>query len=80
MLDTLKKAWELVAGDTSDELVELWATDEDAFADHFGATYQTFVERVDTISRADHELYEKTFKVNPEAAVTWVFFLTGPVT
>ena len=80
MLDVLKKAWELVTGETGDEPVEPWATDEDAFADHFGATYDNFVARVDLLNRSDHELYEKTFRVNPEAAVTWIFFLTGPVT
>lgn len=74
LLEMLQKAWRLVG---NDDVAEPWATDEDAFEDHFGFEYEAFAEAVGSLDRAQHDLYEKTIDVNPEAAVTWVVFIAG---
>ena len=72
-LDSLRKAWRFFGGDHVDEA---WATDEVAFEEHFGASYEAFEEKVASLDQAHATLYERTLEVNPEAAITWVFFVT----
>lgn len=76
LLDALRSAWDFVSGDKT-EVLEDWAEDEGAFEDHFGISYESFNEKLHTLDRARFDLYEKTLKVNPEAAVIWVFHLDG---
>jgi hypothetical protein len=73
-LDSLKKAWRFFGGGGVNEP---WATDEAAFEEHFGTSYEDFEERVASLDQAHTQLYEKTLEVNPEAAVVWVYFLTS---
>lgn len=74
LLDALRSAWDFVAGNETD-VVEDWAEDEAAFEEHFQVTYADFDEKLHMLDRSQFELYEKTLKINPEAAVVWVFFL-----
>ena len=73
LLDILKRGWEIFGH--GDIPTELWATDEGEFENHFGRSYEEFVERLSGLDRSHTEMYEKTMQVNPEAAVAWVFFL-----
>lgn len=72
-LDGLRRAWSFFGGGPVDEA---WATDEIAFEEHFGQSYDEFEARVASLDQAHTALYEKTLEVNPEAAITWVFFIT----
>jgi hypothetical protein len=74
LLEALRSAWDLVAGNKT-EVLEAWAEDELVFEEHFGVPYEEFDEKLHMLDRGQFELYEKTLKINPEAAVTWVFFL-----
>ena len=76
LLEALRSAWDMVSGNKTDVL-EAWAEDEHAFEEHFGVPYVEFDERLKMLDRAQFELYEKTLKVNPEAAVGWIFFVTS---
>jgi hypothetical protein len=73
-LDSLRAAWKFFGGSHVDEP---WATDEAAFEEHFGASYEDFEARVASLDQAHTQLYERTLEVNPEAAITWVFFTTS---
>lgn len=73
-LSGLRNAWKFFGGGTVDEA---WATDEVAFEEHFGASYESFEERVAALDQGNAQLYEQTLEVNPEAAITWVFFITS---
>jgi len=73
ILDALRGALRYLRG----EEVEPWATSEEAFEDHFGASYHDFAERLANLDQAHSQLYEKTKNVNPEAAVAWIFFVTS---
>lgn len=78
ILDSFRTALDLLSDDGLEvEAIPAWAEDEHAFFEHFGQTYSTFTELVDHLDQAHSELYAKTLEVNPEAAVTWVFFLSG---
>jgi hypothetical protein len=74
ILEALRVAWHLVSGG---EVDEPWANDEQAFEEHFGRSYEEFERLIGALDQANSQLYEKTLEVNPEAAVTWVFFLAG---
>lgn len=56
--------------------VEPWAESDEQFYEHFNVTFEEFEERLHSLDQAHLELYEKTFKVNPEAAVTWIFWIS----
>lgn len=75
-LDSLRKALKFFGGG-SGHVKEAWASDEAAFEDHFHASYGDFQDRLSMLDSANTQLYEKTLEVNPEAAVTWVFFVTS---
>lgn len=75
LLEMLSKAWRLVG--SNDEHAEPWANDEEAFENHFGVDYEGFAEAVRQLDRAQHDLYEKTLEVNPEAAVAWIVFISS---
>lgn len=74
LLEALRSAWDLVSGNKT-EVIESWAENEESFEEHFGISYSEFDERLKMLDRSQFDLYEKTLKVNPEAAVTWIFFL-----
>lgn len=76
MLNMLKGAWNLFAG-AGGRHEEPWATDEEAFGDHFGINYSDYADMVAGLDQAHVELYEKTMEINPEAAVAWVVFIAG---
>lgn len=73
-LDSLRAAWKFFGGN---QVNELWATNEDAFEEHFSASYEEFETRLASLDQGRAQLYEKTLEVNPEAAITWVFFTTS---
>jgi hypothetical protein len=75
-LDSLRKALKFFGGG-SGHVQEAWARDEAAFENHFHASYADFQERLSMLDTAHTQLYEKTLEVNPEAAITWVFFVTS---
>lgn len=56
--------------------VEPWAESDENFYEHFNVSFDEFEERLHSLDQAHLALYEKTFKVNPEAAVTWVFWIS----
>lgn len=74
MLNLLRGAWDLFSGKEHSD--EPWATDEEAFSNHFGVDYDDYADMVDGLDRAHSQLYEDTMKINPEAAVTWVVFIS----
>ena len=74
ILDALKAAWSLIKGGGVDEP---WAGDEQAFEEHFGRTYEEFEQLLSELDQGNSQLYEKTLEINPEAAVVWVFFISG---
>lgn len=51
---------------------EPWATDEESFARHFGATYEDFRAVLGFLDEEQATRFDSTMKVNPEAAVLWV--------
>lgn len=51
---------------------EPWATSEEAFYKHFGASYEDFSEIVKHLTPYQEDLFHATFEVNPEAAVLWI--------
>ncbi len=71
-LDTLRGALRYLRGGE----VEAWAESEENFEEHFGRSYEEFVEILLHLDQAHSQLYESTKTVNPEAAVTWVFFIS----
>ena len=73
-LDSLRKALKFFKGG---HIEEGWATNEAAFEEHFHVSYADFQERVASLDFARTQLYEKTLEVNPEAAITWIFFVTS---
>ena len=72
VLDALRTAWELLGGGGREEP---WAVDEQAFAEHFGIDYEVFANALARLDLAHRDMYEKTMRVNPEAAVTWAIFV-----
>lgn len=72
LLDLLKG---LTGFSNDDGVIEPWAEDPTVFRDHFGVPFDEFEERLSNLDRAHIDLYEKTLRVNPEAAVTWVFWI-----
>lgn len=55
---------------------EPWMENEEAFQAHFGQSYEDFAIILANLDQAHNELYEKTVKVNPEAAVVWAFYIS----
>ena len=51
---------------------ETWATDEEAFEQHFGESYEMFVMILQHLSPEQTERFSATLQVNPEAAVLWI--------
>jgi len=51
--------------------VEPWLDDEDKFEKHFGIAYEDFTTLVTVLSPEQAEKYEKTRRVNVEAAILW---------
>lgn len=51
---------------------EPWLHDEMAFYQHFGSPHEKYAEIVSLLSLEQNEMLQKTFAVNPEAAVLWV--------
>lgn len=74
LLGYLGKALDFLGGGKANEP---WMNDEQAFEERFGFPYEEFASRVSELDQAHNDLYEKTLEVNPEAAVTWVFWLTS---
>jgi hypothetical protein len=58
-----------------EEAQEPWAQDEELFAEHFGATFEEFADKLAMLSVDQQRRYEKTIEVNPEAAVLWVVMM-----
>jgi len=61
-------AGEIAGGLTEPE----WASSEEAFLVHFGASYEEYGERVSLLTPQQLSLLQSTLAVNPEAAVLWV--------
>lgn len=51
---------------------ESWATNEEAFEQHFGASYAYFTEILGHLSPEQNLRFERTMQVNPEAAILWI--------
>jgi hypothetical protein len=75
MFGAMKEAWALWK--SRDATPPLWLMDEEAFHDHFGRTYVEFAGLLAELDQAHETSYEKTASVNPEAAITWVFFISA---
>jgi hypothetical protein len=73
LLDLFKS----VVGLRSKTTVAPWASSPEAFESYFQVNYEEFAQLVDNLDQARADLYEKTLEVNPEAAVTWVFWVSG---
>lgn len=71
ILGELSSIFASILGD-GPEVIEPWAEDEQKFEEHFDCTYSDFAEAVAGLHREEDDLYRKTMKVNPEAAVLWV--------
>jgi hypothetical protein len=56
----------------SGEKLPGWATDEESFLTHFGASYDEYLEIVARLSPDQSRMLGETLAVNPEAAVLWV--------
>jgi len=57
---------------TRGEKLPDWATDEESFLTHFGASYNAYLEVVAHLSPEQSRMLGETLAVNPEAAVLWV--------
>jgi hypothetical protein len=55
---------------------EPWARSEEAFTDHFGASYEELASKVTMLSSDQASRYAATLAVNPEAAVLWVLAMS----
>lgn len=78
MSDIVDVARDILALLVSEENInEPWARDEVAFADHFGASYEEFAQKVTLLGADQHARYEATLRVNPEAAVLWVVSMSA---
>jgi hypothetical protein len=51
---------------------EPWSRSEEAFEEHFGASYEELASKVTMLSSDQNARYAATLVVNPEAAVLWV--------
>lgn len=69
-IGAIRKVLGLFAGTPDSE--EVWAADEESFEDHFGQSYEYFVEILHHLDEEQSERFEATLKVNPEAAVLWI--------
>lgn len=74
MLELVRRAWDLLSN-RGEEHMPSWASDERAFEDHFGFSYDDYAKIVENLDQAHSKLYDETFKVNPEAAVIWAIHL-----
>jgi hypothetical protein len=48
-----------------------WEEDEKAFGKHFGIAYDNFTQLILLLTPDQHKKYERTLKVNKEAAILW---------
>lgn len=71
LLKAVGHASELAKLARGDDLPD-WASDEEAFLRHFGISHEDFMEIARHLSPEQAELLERTFQVNPEAAILWV--------
>ena len=55
---------------------EPWARSEEAFEEHFGASYEELTSKVTMLSSDQAARYSATLVVNPEAAVLWVLAMS----
>lgn len=53
------------------EVTEPWLEDEDAFFAHFDIPHSDFCELIRLLSKEQQRKYERTRKVNVEAAILW---------
>jgi hypothetical protein len=56
----------------SEGVDEPWSRSEEAFEDHFGASYAELASKVTELNADQSARYAATLAVNPEAAVLWV--------
>jgi predicted RNA-binding protein (virulence factor B family) len=69
-LSTVHKALEALTSNQSSG--ESWASSEEAFEQHFGASYAYFKEILGHLSPEQNLRFERTLQINPEAAILWI--------
>ena len=69
-LGAIRKTLDFFAG--TPDSSEPWAASEEDFENHFGGSYEFFVEVLQHLDEEQSARFDATMRVNPEAAVLWI--------